>query len=499
MDRIVFLKPYRPEKLFVTTPPLGILAVAAYVRREAARRHEKVELEILDLNPRRLLPEQVIPRLRQNPATLFGISALSCEAGACRLLSQTLKRHFPATPIVLGGPFPSHDSDQALRDENIDYIVRGEGEETFDELVRVLREGGDPSTVLGIGYRRNGELHQTADRPFIPDLNRLPLPAYDLLDLEPYFDAPRHSRLIAHREYMTVVSSRGCPYRCIYCHVTMGKKTRFLSAERVVDEIEVLVKQFGVREIQWADDIWNLDRRRSKRICDLIVERGLDIKMAFPNGVRGDIFDDELLDKMRAAGTYMITFAPESGSERVQKFIQKNAKLPVLEQVIAKAARRGIFTHGFFMIGFPTETEEEMRATFRFALRSKLNTATFFIVNAHPGTRLHELATEMGLRVDFRSSALNYMNPNFQLSNVPTAKVRRLLRLTYLRFFLSPSRLWRLVCMMPHKRQLLDFARELVHRLWNDLARRRPDIYLAEGVPPFEPREVEPVTPYNRT
>jgi radical SAM superfamily enzyme YgiQ (UPF0313 family) len=277
----------------------------------------------------------------------------------------------------------------------------------------------------------------------------------------------------------------------------MGKKTRYRSAEKVVEELELLAHQFGIKEIQWADDIWNLDRRRSKRICDLMVERGLDLKMAFPNGVRGDIFDAELLDKLKAAGAYMITFAPESGSPRIQKFIEKYAKLDVLQNVITMAAERGIFTHGFFMVGFPTETVEDMRMTFRFALDSKLNTASFFIVNAHPGTKMYEQAKELGLNVDFKASTHNYLNPNFQLSEVPTPQLRAMLRTTYIRFFSNPARLWRLITSTPRKRQLLHFGWDLLHRIFDAFRVKQRNIYMAEGTPHFD--ELQPVTPYNQS
>lgn len=499
MTRLLLLKPYRPDELFVVAQPLGLLAVAAWVRREFRRRGEPLEIRILDLKARRLLPQDALDEILAFEPDVIGISALSCEAEATRALTATLKSHRPDVPIVLGGPHASHDPRRALDDPDLDFVVRAEGEVTFEKLLGTLIAGGDPAAVAGIGLRRDGEVVLTADRAPIENLDELPRPAYDLIDVPAYFQLPRHSRLYAHPEYMTVSSSRGCPYRCVYCHVTMGKKTRFLSAERVVDEIESLVRHHGIREIHWADDIWNLDPRRAKRICDGIVERGLDIRMAFPNGVRGDLFDDELLAKLQAAGAYQITFAPESGSPRIQKYIRKNARLEVLQSVITRAARRGIWCHGFFMVGFPTETEQEMGQTFDFALRSRLSSASFFVVNAHPGTELYEMARELGKNVSFRASSHDYFNPNFQLSEVPTEEVARRIRWTLLRFYLGPRRLLRNIRTIPRKRQLFDLAWDLAHKVFGHFRGRRRDIYQAEGIPDTETvPQLRTVTPYNR-
>ena len=208
--------------------------------------------------------------------------------------------------------------------------------------------------------------------------------------------------------------------------------------------------------------------------------------MAWPNGVRGDLFDDELLDKMKAAGAYMITFAPETGSKRMQRFIKKNARVDKLKEVVAAASDRGIYCHGFFMVGFPSETAEEVKETFDWALTSKLNTASFFVVNAHPGTVLYEQAKEMGLNVDYDKGDYNYQDPSFSLSEVPTAKLRNMMRGTYIRFTLNPLRLYRTLRAMPRWSVLWELARDLAFRLVRDYRGNEPEVYHAEGVPDFE-------------
>jgi radical SAM superfamily enzyme YgiQ (UPF0313 family) len=195
----------------------------------------------------------------------------------------------------------------------------------------------------------------------------------------------------------------------------------------------------------------------------------------------------------------MITWAPESGSPRVQKYIEKYAKLDKIQEMITKAAARGLWCHAFFMVGFPTETEAEMRMTFDFALKSKLCSASFFIVNAHPGTKLFEMARELGKNVEFKTAAGNYFNPNFQLSEVPTDRVAAMLRWTMLRFYLRPSRALRILRSMPRKRQLVHFVWDFLHKVSAHFRRKNRDVYPAEGLPDLEAvPELQPVTPYNR-
>jgi radical SAM superfamily enzyme YgiQ (UPF0313 family) len=248
----------------------------------------------------------------------------------------------------------------------------------------------------------------------------------------------------------------------------MGKRFRTRSAENIVAEIETLARNHGIREITIADDVFNLDRARAKRFCDLVLDRGLRLAFTFPSGLRGDVMDEELLTKLKAIGTYKIAYGIETGSPRVQKLIRKNVDLEKLRDVIRTTARLGILVQGFFLFGFPTETREDLDRTVRYALSSRLDLASFNIVNAFPGTELHAMAAGMGIALNYSLDQYDYDTLDFQLSEVPTGELRRLIRGLNMRFYLHPARLARILARLPHKRQLLDLVGLFVRKafLW---------------------------------
>jgi len=273
----------------------------------------------------------------------------------------------------------------------VDYCAIGEGEVTLSELLEELAHGDSRPQTPGIASRVHGQEVFTGPRTCIEDLDSIPFPAWHLIRLEDYFLKATSHQMYVRPEFMTLVSSRGCPYQCIYCHNVLGKRFRARSPENVLDELDILYNRFGIRDLQIQDDVFNLIPKRAKAICDLMVRRGIRMNISFPNGVRGDLMDEELLRKLKDAGTFKISYAAESGSERIQKLIRKNVKLSKLKEVIEQTDKAGIFAHGFFMLGFPTETIEDMRQTVEFALSSKLHSATFFVVNTFGGSELAKL------------------------------------------------------------------------------------------------------------
>jgi hypothetical protein len=192
------------------------------------------------------------------------------------------------------------------------------------------------------------------------------------------------------------MTTRGCPYRCLYCHSILGKAFRTRTPASVLAELRHLHDQYGITDFQIIDDNFNLDLPRAKTICDLIVASGMKLTLSFPNAIRGDRVDEELIDKMAAAGTKFISYAVETGSPRLQKLIRKNLNLDQTFRAIEYTTATGIVTRGFFMLGFPTETVAEVERTIDFANASALCGATFFTVVYFPGTELYRLAQSMG-------------------------------------------------------------------------------------------------------
>jgi radical SAM superfamily enzyme YgiQ (UPF0313 family) len=387
---------------------------------------------------------------------LLGISAMSFEAGELHELAAAVKKAFPKIPIVAGGPYVTTATGRAFADANLDFVARCEGEQTLLELAQYLFSGqGEPAKILGLGFRENGAARINPDRPYLENLDALPFPAWDLIPVEKYFHLPRFGTAYVHKEYMQVMTSRGCPFHCTYCHRIFGVGFRPRSPEKVLEELETLQKKFGVREIYFVDDCFNCKPSRAKRICDLIVERGLKFSINFPNGLRGDIFDAELLDKLKAAGTYRITYAVETASERMQKFIKKNLNLDQVKKAIALTDSKNMLVDGFFMIGFPGEKRSEVEQTLNFALESKLHSMNIFFVTPFEGTELYRQATELGYQVQMETDASTYFFPkSYELCEVPSPELHKMAKRSFLKFYLSPKRLWRIFRLFPNKKQL---------------------------------------------
>jgi len=367
---------------------------------------------------------------------IVGLSALTIESEKMHAIATTIKKKNNKIKVIAGGPHPSSYPEDTLGNPSIDVVVAGEGEETIVELVPAIFD--DYSSIPGIYYRSGTTIVKTKERTPLNDLDSLPFPSWDLIDIEAY--AKRFSMsVVGFRRYMGLFTSRACPYRCIYCHNMFGKRFRARTPENVLKEIETLVKQYHINDFEVYDDIFNFDRTRALKIMELIIERNLNIMMSFPNGLRTDRLDYELLEKMKRAGVYYISIAVETASERVQKYIKKNLNLKKVNEMINACAKLGIFTRGFFMLGFPTETEEEIKKTIWFAVRSKLHTAYFFIVTPFKGTELGKIANPTD-KIPYRD--YDYFAGYFNFSNVSTRKLLFYQLIAWILFNLNPLRFY---------------------------------------------------------
>lgn len=432
---------------------MGVLYLGSYLRQK----RPQDDVALIDLRLYNGDREQKVrDMLRSYDPHIVGISAITMEAGCMHAVASWVKEFNPDVPVIAGGPHPTSYVKETLADPNIDIVVQGEGEETFCELIGALEREKALDQVLGITFKdRNGNLTTTGPRPAIANLDSMPFPAWDLLELEGYFQRKSMS-IIGPRRYMTLFTSRACPYRCNYCHDMFGKTFRERSPENVMQEIEILVDKYGITHFEIIDDIFNLNYRRAYAIFEMLAKRGLGCKFAFPNGVRSDLLDKDMLTIWRRGGTVNISFAIETASPRLQKLIRKRLKIEKAKKAIEIAADLGILCNGFFMLGFPTETREEVQATINFAVTSKLHTALFFIVTPFQGTDLFE---EWGHLVDLSQSSYedyDYFRGNYNMSSLSTEELYRQHRYAYRRFYLNPTRIFRIYKAHPMKSTLAN-------------------------------------------
>jgi anaerobic magnesium-protoporphyrin IX monomethyl ester cyclase len=436
----------------LVTPPLGIMYLAAYLRT-------RFDLDIRLVNQREsnCTNEELARQAIEFEADIVGFSSLSAFGHTLAPLTQTVRAGLPKALIVLGGPHITSFGAKALADTAANAAVEGEGELAFEQVIRAYFDGGDLGHIPGLSWRNgDGEvLTNPGTIPPIEDLDSLPFPAYDLIDLPQYW---RRQSMppVPRRRYVSLLSSRGCPYHCNWCHRIFGKKFRTHSAERITEEIQYFQRIYGVDDFEFLDDIFNLDHSRLLAFCDLLHRRNLRIKMAFPSAVRPDILTQEDVDALADAGTYFSSFALDSGSPRIQKLVGKNLNIPRFVQGVEMAVKRGIFANGFAMLGFPTETEEEMRQTIDVTCHSMLHTASFLTVTPFPNTELYDHVAnthaQQLAKLSFKDTDLCGIRVN--LSDVPDTVLFACQRRANQQFFLNSKRIYRILRDHPQRHRL---------------------------------------------
>ncbi|TKJ39031.1 hypothetical protein CEE37_11440 [candidate division LCP-89 bacterium B3_LCP] len=438
--KILLLRP--DSEVYTSTPPLGLLSLASYFRERGNHL-----VEIFDGRAKAATIAQIIEEVHRFQPDVVGISLFAMERLEGHEAAHEIKKVFPDVTIICGGAYPTTELRETLSNPAIDFAVEGEGEISGLELLKAIEGDSLPETMPGVGWRRDGKIVTPPSQPFIEDLDQLPQPAWDLLDLESYFynqHKPAPMNLYQKNPRSApIICSRGCPYRCTYCHKLFGKKVRRHSIKYIVDQISYLHHEKGVEEIEVVDDIFNVDPEWTRDFALAIKERNLKLNFSFPNGLRADRMTEEIIDDLVDIGTYRVVYAIETGSPRVQKAIRKNVDLDKARKYIEYTANKKISIGAFFMIGFLDETEEEMKQTINFACSNRISTASFFILTPFPGTEVYEQAKERNLQVE-GANYTHYYALSANLSKVPEKKLLRLRLFAYLRFYGNPFRLVRM-------------------------------------------------------
>ena len=449
------------------TPPLGIMYIAAYLRSKM-----DVELRIANQRLYNISDNALADEILDFDPDVVGLGALTPMAPYLYAVSQLVRKALPNALVVIGGPHVTALGADALRETKADVAVQGEGEIAFEMIVKARQEGCDFADIPGILWRDSEGAIVTNPGciPVVQDLDSLPFPAYDLIDLPAYW---RHQSMapIPRRKYATLFSSRGCPYRCKWCHNIFGKKFRAHSPERIVEEIAHYKKVYNVPDVEFIDDIFNYDRKRVISTCDLISQRGIKVNIAFPNAVRTDILDTTVIDALKDTGMYFCSFALESGSPRIQEMMGKRLNIARSLENIEYTARQKVFTNGFMMLGFPSETEAELRQTIEVACSSMLHTASFFTVTPFPNTEIYDMVTKQqsGIVESINYNNIDLCHFGVNISGVPDDVLFRYQRSANRRFFLNPHRLYRLIRDYPQPHLLPLYSYQFLSRITKGL------------------------------
>lgn len=365
------------------SPPLGLLYIASYLKANSAHTVTVIDSEIerLDYHALKLRLEGLKP-------DLVGIQVLTFTLIDALKTAAIVKELSKDIPVVFGGPHVTIFPAESLAHKDVDYIVRSEGEISFKELLDNMKDSSRLSSVRGIGFKRGSAMTVTEEPSFIRDLDSLPMPDRRLTPYQKYY-----SLLSKNFPITTMMTSRGCPYNCIFCE-RMGKTFRAKSPEKIIAEIEDCLS-LGIKEIFFHDDTFTVDKKRVFRICEMISERGL--KFDWDARVRVDTVNAELLKAMKKAGCRRISFGVESGSSKVLKKLRKGITLGQVTAAFEYAQKSRIQTLADFMIGSPGETEDDVSKTMDLAKKLHPDYVQFSITTPYPGTDLYRDAISSGM------------------------------------------------------------------------------------------------------
>ena len=459
--RVLLVNPYNYGH-----PHLGLASIAAYLKDKLQCTVSYLEIEKQEES------DSYLGRIATLEFDIIGVSAISTKdfPDVMRKIRR-IKGAFPSIPLVAGGSHVTSNPGEVLAHPEIDYVVVGEGEVTLLELLLQLGERRAFNRVQGLGYKELGGPIINEGRPFIEDLDSLPRPDYSLFDFHKYASQQVGRTSYAMRRPVgVVVTSRGCPMNCIYCSIKkIWRGTwRMRSAESVVSEIEHLKSDYGINEIHFLDDNFSADKKRTLRICELLIERKVDISWTTPNGIAIWTLDEHMIDVMKQSGCYRLTFGLESGDDGTKRFIRKNYSIDRAKELIRYCSRRGIWTIGTFIIGFPYEGGEAVENTIKFACATHLDGAAFYIATPFPGTELYEIYRKEGLNLPSSASLFNGVTESvyFSAKELKRLKLRAHQRFYYSRLCRAYT-LWWKIRSVSDLRYLLRICRNIARAYAN--------------------------------
>ena len=383
--RILLINPFYPISE-TPSPPLG-LSYLAGVLSDAG-----VEVKILDLVVfpySRAMLQTMIDAFKPQIA---GLTAVTMTFDHAMEVINDIKGINPDILTVMGGPHISFCARETLGDyPDLDVAVIGEGERTVVELCRAADNGGTLEYVSGIAYRRGTEIYYTAQREPIENLDELPLPDRGLLPL---------GRYRALNMPISITTSRGCPFKCIFCvgRKMVGARVRYRSPEKVVDELQYL-DTLNFPQINIADDLFTANKNHCLEVCNEIIKRGL--KLTWTSFARVDTVSDDVLSKMKAAGCTAVSFGIESANPEILKTIKKGITLDQVEEAVGMCQRAGITPFASFILGLPGETPATIKETMDFGERLKHKGLAFgfHLLAPFPGTEIREKCDQYGIQI----------------------------------------------------------------------------------------------------
>lgn len=362
------------SKNAILAPPLGMVYLAALLRDKG------YDANFIDANILNLSKEEIIEKLNEFKPDYVLYNTITDNLQDTISWIREIKKEY-SKPVIIGGPHMEIYPKETLTHECIDYGVVGDGWETLPELLDTLEHKGDLTEVKGIVFRKEGEIILTEERPKTVSLEDVPFPARDLLQNEKYDTVLSKARPIT-----IMITALGCPFQCTYCCTDTNLRAR--SAEHIVAEVEECVNKYGIKEIEFYDETFTVNRKKMNRFLDLVEEKGL--KFYWSVRTRVDCVDKELLNRMARNGCIRVNFGIESGDEDVLRAINRNMSIDTIRKSVKWSKEAGIMTFGFFMIGLPQDTKESIEKTLNLMLELDLDFMQLNKFTMLPNTKIYE-------------------------------------------------------------------------------------------------------------
>ena len=376
--------------------PMSLGHLAGYIETYSSYSVKIIDEQILSLDD-----ENVEKHLSLMPSKkIVGFSTLTVTSSRVYELTKKFKEIDPDVTTVIGGVHATVLPEEGLQQSSVDFIVRGEGELTFSELIDAILMEKDHSQIDGISYRKNGDFIHNKTRKLLKDLNTLPPFPYHLFEREKEM----------YSGFYSIQTSRGCPYACIFCsqRSLTGRSYRYVSTARVLQDINLLIDKYNASTIRILDDNIGANKKRLMHLLNALIENGINNQVSFEAPMRGDNLDEEMLDKLKEANFSVLTFGLETESERLMKLINKEETVDDVVKAINMTAKKGITTGTTLIFGLPTETRKERWKTIKLVNSLPLDSARFNILTPYPGTPVYNQLLQEEKKLTIRDGWINF-------------------------------------------------------------------------------------------
>ncbi|MCD4830517.1 MAG: B12-binding domain-containing radical SAM protein [Anaerohalosphaeraceae bacterium] len=427
--RVLLVKP--PSNTHFVMPPIGLGYIASYLKKKV----EDIEVHFLDCLRDGINHQKFADHIRELKPDVVGITAFSVEVDSAIRCCQVAKSVASKIVTVIGGPHATFMPEEILSNEQVDFIFRNEAEIAFAEFIEELKDSRRFERVSNIGYKVDGRI-QLNPVQLPQELDDLPFPDYEFMGLYP------KTYKMKHYPSAPILTSRGCPFPCTYCSggKLSGKKVRSRSPQNIINEIKLLKKNNNIKEFEIWDDNFTLNRKRTDDFCDFLLKEKINLPWWCPNGLRVETLDEPLIKKMKEAGLYAIAIGVESGSEKIQKDMKKNLDFEKVREVVTLGNKYRIRMEGFFILGYPTETREDILKTIKMSKGLPLKRASILLFQPLIGSEIYDTLKKEGRLEGLDMHNAEYSNPTILPQGFnDLAELKKLHKRAILEFYLRPK------------------------------------------------------------